>query len=107
AGVFLELRYSPDGKSLYGFTDEVLIFDRATLQQVATWGLSLPSGPELGHFDMGRGDDVNDDRAAQRQAPGADSRGAGEPERPFRPADVASLELDDERSPEDGIQLVL
>jgi DNA-binding beta-propeller fold protein YncE len=62
-GFFFELRYSPDGKSLYAFTDEVLIFDPATLQQVATWNLSLPNEPGLGHFDVGWVDDANDDPA--------------------------------------------
>jgi YVTN family beta-propeller protein len=62
-GFFFELRYSPDGKSLYAFTDEVQILDPVTLQQVATWDLSLPNEPGLGRFDMGWVDDVNDDPA--------------------------------------------
>jgi DNA-binding beta-propeller fold protein YncE len=62
-GFFFELRYSADGKSLYAFTDEVLIFDPTTLQQVASWDLSLPNEPGLGRFDMGWVDDVNDDPA--------------------------------------------
>src|SRR5262245_1911471 len=62
-GFFFELRYSPDGKSLYAFTDEVLIFDPVTLQQAASWDLSLPNEPGLGRFDIGWVDDVNDDPA--------------------------------------------
>jgi hypothetical protein len=60
---FAELRYAPDGKSLYVFADEVLIFDPVTLQQVETWDISLPNEPGLGRFDMGWLDDVNDDPA--------------------------------------------
>jgi DNA-binding beta-propeller fold protein YncE len=62
-GYFLDLRYSPDARSLYVFTDEVLIFDPTTLQQLETWDLSLPNEPGLGRFDMGWLDDVNDDPA--------------------------------------------
>ena len=57
----LVLRYSPDGKLLYVFSDKVLILDATSLQQVATWDLSLPNEPALGRFDPGSLDDTNDD----------------------------------------------
>ena len=40
---YVALRFSPDGKLLYVFSDEVLIYDTATLQKVASWDLSLPN----------------------------------------------------------------
>ena len=59
----LVLRYSPDGKLLYVFSDKVLILDATSLQQVATWDLSLLNEPTLGRFDLGSLDDTNDDPA--------------------------------------------
>lgn len=57
------LRYSPDGKRIYAFSDEILVLDATTLKQVATWDLSLPNEPGLGRFDMGSMDDSNDNPA--------------------------------------------
>jgi len=57
------IRYSPDGKLLYVFSEEVLILDAASLAQVATWDLSLSNEPTLGRFDLGSLDDTNDDPA--------------------------------------------
>jgi len=59
----LLLRYSADGKLLYVFSSEILVLDAASLQQVATWDLSLTNEPSLGRFDMGSLDDSNDDPA--------------------------------------------
>jgi hypothetical protein len=55
------LRYSPDGKLLYAFSDEILILDATSLKQVGTWDLSLSDEPGLGRFDLGSLDDTNDD----------------------------------------------
>jgi hypothetical protein len=41
----------------------VLIFDPATLQQVASWDMSPPNEPGLGRFDAAWLDDTNDDTA--------------------------------------------
>ena len=57
------IRYSPDGKLLYVFSDEVLVLDATSLKQVASWDLSLSNEPTLGRFDMGSVDDSNDDPA--------------------------------------------
>jgi hypothetical protein len=62
-GYFSLMRYSPDGKLLYVFSDEVLILDATSLQQLATWDLSLSNEPALGRFDLGSLDDTNDDPA--------------------------------------------
>jgi hypothetical protein len=62
-GYFSLMRYSPDGKLLYVFSEEVLILDATSLQQVATWDLSLSNEPTLGRFDLGSLDDTNDDPA--------------------------------------------
>jgi hypothetical protein len=59
----LVIRYSPDGKLLYVFSDEVLILDATSLQQLASWDLSLSNEPALGRFDLGSLDDTNDDPA--------------------------------------------
>jgi DNA-binding beta-propeller fold protein YncE len=58
---YVHVRFSPDGKLLYVFSDEILIFDTATLQKVASWDLSLPNEPGLGRFDLGSIDEMNDD----------------------------------------------
>jgi hypothetical protein len=62
-GYFSLLRYSPDGKLLYVFSEKVLILDATNLQQVSTWDLSLSNEPTLGRFDLGSLDDSNDDPA--------------------------------------------
>ncbi len=57
------IRYSADGKLLYVFSDEILVLDATSLQQVATWDLSLSNDPTLGRFDLGSLDDTNSDPA--------------------------------------------
>jgi len=59
----LVIRYSPDGKLLYVFSDEVLILDATSLQQLGHWDLALSNEPALGRFDLGSLDDTNDDPA--------------------------------------------
>lgn len=59
-GFFFELRYSPDGKSLYAFADKILIFDAISLVEVGTWDLSPPNEPGLGRFELGWLDDADD-----------------------------------------------
>jgi hypothetical protein len=55
------LRYSPDGKLIYAFSDEIVAFDAQTLQEVASWNLALPNEPRLGRFDPGALDLTNDE----------------------------------------------
>ena len=54
------LRYSPDGKLLYVFGDQITIFDAATMAQVDQWDLSTPDDPAMGRFDPGPWDDSAD-----------------------------------------------
>ena len=56
------LRFSPDGKLLYVFGNQVDIFDAATMEQVDSWDLSLPAEAAMGRFDPGPWDDSADAR---------------------------------------------
>jgi len=47
------LRYSPDGKLLYVFGNEVTIYNAATMEQVDTWDLSVPAETGFGRYDPG------------------------------------------------------
>ena len=58
---YLNLRFSPDGKFLFAFSDDILVFDTTTLKVVDTWNLSLPNERGLGRFDLGSIDETNDD----------------------------------------------
>jgi hypothetical protein len=58
---YLSLRFSPDGKLLYVFSNEILIYDTANLKQIDSWNLSLPNEPGLGRFDLGSMDEANDE----------------------------------------------
>jgi hypothetical protein len=58
---YLDLKFSPDGKLLYAFGDQILILDGSTLQKVDSWDLALPNEPGLGRFDMASMDETNDE----------------------------------------------
>jgi len=58
---YLNLRFSPDGKLLYVFSNVILIFDTTTLTQVDSWDLALPNEPGLGRSDLGSMDEANDE----------------------------------------------
>ncbi len=58
----IALRFSPDGKLLYVFGNEVTIFDAATMAHVDTWDLSLPTDRAMGRFEPGPWDDSADPR---------------------------------------------
>ena len=58
---YLSVRYSPDGKLLYAFLNEIIAYDATTLKQLDSWNLSLPNEPGLGRFDLNAMDDVNDE----------------------------------------------
>ena len=42
---YLSVRYSPDGKLLYAFSNEIIAYDATTLKQLDSWNLSLPNEP--------------------------------------------------------------
>src|SRR5262245_47344817 len=58
---YLLLRFSPDGKLLYVFSNEIVIYETATLTQLGSWDLSLPNEPGLGGFDLSALDETNDE----------------------------------------------
>lgn len=55
------MRFSPDGKLLYLFEREILIFDTATMKQVDHWDMSRPVEPGLGRGNAGSADETEDD----------------------------------------------
>jgi len=55
------IRFSPDGKLLYFFGDDVLILETTNFTEVDTWPLSRPIEPGLGRVAFGSVDDFNDD----------------------------------------------
>jgi hypothetical protein len=58
---YLLLRLSPDGKLLYVFSNEIVIYDTTSLKQIDSWDLALPNEPGLGRFDLSAMDETNDD----------------------------------------------
>ncbi len=58
---FVNIRFSPDGKLLYFFGDDVLILETTNFTEVDTWPLSRPIEPGLGRVSFGSVDDFNDD----------------------------------------------
>jgi hypothetical protein len=52
----VNLMMSPDGKLLYFFADDVLIYDTTEFKQVDKWELSRPLEEGLGRFDFGSRD---------------------------------------------------
>ena len=57
----VNIRFSPDGKLLYFFGDDVLIIETENFTEVDTWQLSRPIEPGLGRVNFGAVDDINDD----------------------------------------------
>ena len=57
----VNMRFSPDGKLLYFFGDDVLIVETENFTEVDTWQLSRPIEQGLGRVNFGAVDDVNDD----------------------------------------------
>ena len=56
----LALRFSPDGKLLYVFGLQVLIYDTTTFKQVDSWDLSVPNELGMGRLDPGPFDESTD-----------------------------------------------
>ncbi len=61
---FVNIRFSPDGKLLYFFGDDVLILETTNFTEVDTWPLSRRSSPGLGRVNFGSVDDFNEIRAS-------------------------------------------
>ena len=57
----VNMRFSPDGKLLYFFGDDVLIVETEKFTEVDTWQLSRPIEQGLGRVNFGAVDDINDD----------------------------------------------
>jgi hypothetical protein len=58
---FAYIRFSPDGKFLYLFGEDVVVFDTTEFKQVDKWELSRPLEPGFGRIDFGAMDDLNDE----------------------------------------------
>jgi hypothetical protein len=54
------LRFSPDGKLLYVFGHQIVVYDAATMAQVDVWDLSVPSESGMGRLDPGSFDESTD-----------------------------------------------
>ena len=56
----MTLRFSPDGKLLYVFGQQIVIYDAATMRQVDSWDLSVPGESGMGRLDPGAFDESTD-----------------------------------------------
>jgi hypothetical protein len=59
---FMSVRFSPDGKLMYFFGDDVLIYDTTDFKEVDTWEMSKPVEMGAGRLDFGSVDDFNEER---------------------------------------------
>jgi hypothetical protein len=59
---FMSVRFSPDGKLMYFFGEDVLIYDTADFHEVDTWEVSKPVEFGAGRLDFGSTDDFNEER---------------------------------------------
>jgi hypothetical protein len=57
----VSIRFSPDGKLLYFFGEDILIVETEKFTEVDTWALSRPIEQGLGRVSFGAVDDINDD----------------------------------------------
>ena len=57
----VSIRFSPDGKLLYFFGDDILILETENFTEVDTWQLSRPLEQGLGRVSFGAVDDINDE----------------------------------------------
>lgn len=58
---FAQLQFSPDGKFLYFFTDDVLIYDTKEWKEVGKWEISRPMEDGYGRINFGPADNSYDD----------------------------------------------
>jgi hypothetical protein len=59
---FMNVRFSPDGKLMYFFGDDVLIYDTTDFKEIDTWEISKPVEFGAGRLDFGSTDDFNEER---------------------------------------------
>jgi len=57
----VNIRFSPDGKLLYFFGDDILIIETENFTEVDTWQMSRPLEQGLGRVSFGAVDDINDE----------------------------------------------
>jgi hypothetical protein len=57
----VNVRFSPDGKLVYFFGEDILVVETENFTEVDTWALSRPLEQGLGRMSFGAIDDVNDD----------------------------------------------
>jgi hypothetical protein len=55
------MRFSPDGKLLYLFSDDILAYDTTDFKQVDKWELSRPLEDGLGRLNFGFPEDLNEE----------------------------------------------
>jgi YVTN family beta-propeller protein len=55
---FAQILFSPDGRLMYFFSDDVLIYDAETLKQVDRWDLSQALDEGMGRFSFGFPTDI-------------------------------------------------
>lgn len=58
---FANLHFSPDGKLLYFFGDDILIYDTTDFKQVDKWELSRPIEDGFGRINFNAMDDTNEE----------------------------------------------
>jgi len=58
---FANLLFSPDGKLLYFFSEDVLVYDTTEFKEVDKWEISRPIEPGFGRLDLGPLDTVNEE----------------------------------------------
>lgn len=58
----MNIRFSPDGKLMYFFGDDVLVYETANFTEVDSWELSKPVEFGAGRIDFGSVDDFNEER---------------------------------------------
>ncbi len=59
---FMNVRFSPDGKLMYFFGEDILIYDTTDFREVDTWEISKPVEVGAGRLDFGSTDDFNEER---------------------------------------------
>lgn len=59
---FMNVRFSPDGKLMYFFGEDILIYDTTDFREVDTWEISKPVEIGAGRLDFGSTDDFNEER---------------------------------------------
>jgi hypothetical protein len=58
---FAEIHFSPDGKLVYFFGEDILVYDTANFKQVDKWELSRPIEDGLGRANFGFPTDLNEE----------------------------------------------